>query len=235
MKKSIILATALCAAVIISSCKKHHVAPVPVVPTIPVYINQPIIDTLEKHGMDVNLGLTPPSIDGFYLFDPYVNTYSSLTGGADGGNYYSEIVQFFGENSSTLAIGVAYNQGNGVETGKSDTAVVIRGTNNLFTVFANTSDTTHGIVSESIQVYSGQLSSTGILSLQYAFYLKSKSADPYGYVVPVGTVRVFKDGDGVSEPATSLSQVTEIKPLRKIAAIGAHSLRNLLLANPPKN
>lgn len=231
MKNLNIIVLSVCFAAIISSCsKKHNVTPVPVIPAFPSYISQVIIDSLQKHGMDVNLGLTPPTINGFYVFDPFENTYSSLAGGPDGVNYLAEIVQFLGENNTTLGIKIAYNQGNGTEVGRSDTAVVIRGANNLFTVFAHVADTTRGVISEDIQLYSGQFTTTGITNLQYAFYLKSKGPDPQGYIVPVGTIRVFKDGDGTSEPATSLSQSTALPPNKAVTSAGAHALKKLLMA-----
>ena len=43
---------------------------------------------------------------------------------------------------------------------------------------------------------------TGIKDLTQGSYLKEKGSDPSGYLVPVGTMRFFKDKDGMSEATT---------------------------------
>ena len=77
----------------------------------------------------------------------------------------------------------------------------ISGEGNNFTIFFNTNGKDGNATYKMALVLSGTKTSAGIRNLEYAFVMLEKN-DPDNEKMDVGTYRIVKDGDGISEPTT---------------------------------
>lgn len=149
-------------------------------------------------------GVNPPNVEGTFYICPMTTVY------CEDGNYYpgqeinSFYVNFFNQNMENNTLdytgwhesAIASESGNGV---------FISGTGNNFSIFFNTIGQTEGIATKTALVISGTKTESGIKDLYYAFVMIEKGADPNHYLMDEGIYRVFKDGDGLSEPASNAS------------------------------
>ncbi|HZY39969.1 MAG TPA: hypothetical protein VFE53_25115 [Mucilaginibacter sp.] len=196
-----------------TSCKKSKkTSPVGALgPNFPYVLNTivtpAILDSLENHGLEINGGLTPALVNGIYLFSPNEVSYDSSDGYYAGQIIDDYKYQFSEQNNDAFTINMKYKDitAVGTNTGSANGATIISGNGNSFTVYAQAQDTTQGVYSVIIQVISGQLASGGIKNMQLAYYEKSKGSDPNNLVVPVGTIRIFKDEDGFSQTQSTFS------------------------------
>ena len=77
----------------------------------------------------------------------------------------------------------------------------ISGSGNNFTVFFYTTTNYRGASDKRLTAFSGTLTSNGIKDLRWAWIVTEKSNDPDGLLPAEGVYRIFKDGDGLAEPA----------------------------------
>lgn len=208
------------------SCKKNS----PVKPNAgPLGSNYPaalnaivtpaMIATLESAGANIYDGLTPPVINGIYLFSPNYCTFDN-SGYNLGGQLFSDFkFQFSNQDNNTSTVTVNFkdiDNPNYVWSDAASTATYISGNSGSFTVFSENTGVEQGVSTVTLSIVSGILLSDGdIQNLQWTQYWVSKGADPNNVVVPVGTTRIFEDWDGLSS-----LQATFSLPTSTIQSIG---------------
>ena len=170
-------------------------------------IPQDLIDQLQPY-MPIYFGDTPPNIEGVYYNHTQTLVYDSTDGYSPGDTFVDQYLKFLNQDiiNNILDFEVCEYQNGWTYSHSYSYESYIMGNGNNFTVFFNILGTSYHDdydvnVREAILV-SGTKVNGGIDNLYYAFIMVEKSDDPYPHVVPEGTIRVFKDGDGWS-PLTS--------------------------------
>ena len=147
----------------------------------------------------VNLyeGTTPPIITGCYEITPMTTVYCSDAGGYEPGRVINDMKIYFGEQANRGVI-LEYKEQEYSSTSKASN-VQITGYGSYFTAyFINYGNDYDGVsTSKHSTVISGEITSSGIRNIQYAFIMLEKN-DPYDKMMPVNAYRVFKDGDGMA-------------------------------------
>jgi hypothetical protein len=190
-------------------------------PIINTIITPAILDTLQTHGTVINAGLTPPTVNGTYLISPDYCLYDNSGGNFAGQVFSNYEYEFSNQNSTSYAINVNYSNkisgSSTLDAGSDVSATYLSGSSSLFTVYAQTTGTSNGISYTSLQVISGEIVSGAIDNFQETFYLESKTGDTNNTILaPVGTLRIFKDEDGVSP---SQSVFTSFKGIRGLGLL----------------
>ena len=167
------------------------------------------IDTLKKHGLVINDGTTPPVVNGIYYLSPDSCIYDNSS--ANAGKIFSGYqYQFLNQDNTKYTLTVNYSNAivGGDDSGTDGAATYISGNGQYFTVFAQVTGELSGVTYKELQVLSGQLITGGVKKFQWSFLMVSKTSDPgNAAVVPVGTIRIFEDGDGTSELQTTLNAI----------------------------
>ena len=99
---------------------------------------------------------------------------------------------------STNTIDYQAKQNTAIQNGSG---AFISGDGNNFTIFFNATERDGEVTTKTALVVSGTKTSEGIRNLKYAFVMLDKY-DPNDVKMDIGTYRVIKDGDGISEPAS---------------------------------
>ena len=172
-------------------------------------ITPAILDSLESHGTIINAGLTPATVNGIYLISPLYCQYDNSGDGYMGRTIDNYEYKYSNQNNTNFSIDLNYSDktGGGNDVGSDSTATYISGSNNLFTTYAQTTGIDTGIPYTSLQVISGQVTTGGINNFQLSFYLVSKGSDPTNVLASVGTIRIFKDDDGISPTQATFSSL----------------------------
>ncbi|MDQ1089781.1 hypothetical protein [Siphonobacter sp. SORGH_AS_1065] len=159
------------------------------------------IDTVRKNGMVLYEGKTPPSFEGFFLHAPNHLMESNRPDDKIGDVYNSMTLGFYNQNNKSLTIDMKGKSEKGTYQFTGNGAF-ISGNGNYFTVFLEANGTTEENSSvathKSFEIYSGELTPTGIQNLQSSLILVEKD-DPGKILINIGDCRVFKDADGFSE------------------------------------
>lgn len=211
---SALAALLLCSALALDSCKKKDDV-APLTKNIQRLVPQNVIDTLRILGMNIIDTGKPVQIAGIYEIKPLTLIGSSQTTDKIGQVYSTVNIQFLDQNDSDQSLTMNFKGGG--ETG-SGIGGFIAGSGNRFTVFFETKSQSGSATSTNAEVYSGEWTSTGIKNMQHAFYMKDKN-DPSNLLVKVGTVRSFKDGDGISPKIAALRVSAENEGLTTTAAL----------------
>jgi hypothetical protein len=197
-----------------TACKKKSSSPVGALGANYPYalnniITPAIIDTFQSHGMAINAGLTPPSANGIYLLSPDYCIFDNSGYNQKGTIFADQAFKFANQNNATSTIDLAYkaNGSTGVEVGNGSGLIYITGAGNVFTIYAQSHDTTNNVTSVLVQLISGQIGTGGIVNMQYAFYVESKGNDPTNIVVPLHTTRIFQDKDNLSATQSTFSAI----------------------------
>ena len=156
-------------------------------PSIENVIPQQYLDSVSQY-MPIYDGEKPPVIEGMFLMSPDILVYSSH-GFAPGQRFLDYYYKFTNQGRISNTVDFEYTSSTGSD--------------NTFTVFFKVKGTgvfyDYNVNYEEVQLYSGTIDENGIHDLYHGFVMLNKSDDPSSHIVPVGTVRVFKDGDGWSE------------------------------------
>lgn len=88
---------------------------------------------------------------------------------------------------------VSHSQGDGA---------FISGFGNNFTAYFKVEGTSNGIYIRGAYLISGTKEETGISNCTYAITLIEKGEDPENEIMDAGTIRIFKDGDGMANKAS---------------------------------
>jgi len=156
-------------------------------------------DNLEKFkaiGIEINGGNKPPNIEGKYLCAPDICIKSSVPGDPWVGSQMADAELTFSEQNNTkLTVLTYFYQAAGGQTGKG-TGSFIAGSGNKFTVFVKATGTANGLPIETINIYSGEISTSGIKNCHSAQMITKGNIYTN---IPEGEVRLFKYGDGLAE------------------------------------
>ena len=196
-------------------------------------IPQDLIDDLDDY-MPIYYGDTPPNIEGIYLNHTQTLIYDSTGGFSPGDTFVDQYYRFTNQDmiNNVLDYEAVEYSGYSGELYSHDYSYesYIMGSNNNFTVFFNITGTAYDEYDVNYRdaiLISGTKGTNGISNLYYAFVMVEKSDDPYPLVVPEGTIRVFKDGDGWSPVAA-----WPINNLRSVSKPDANSLLKSILSMP---
>ena len=155
--------------------------------------------------MPIYSGNTPPNIEGSYLLNPLTVVYDE-TGHYHVGKVISDMfIRFSGQNVTQNTLSYDMKQGN--STGNSD-KVVILGKGNQFTAFFIETGTSMGISTKAANIYSGTVTATGLKDITFGYIFIEKGVDPNHDLMDVGKVRIFKDGDRMSDPTSWSARLT---------------------------
>ena len=153
--------------------------------------------------MPIYPGDTPPNIEGSYLVSTHVLEYSTLWYDTPGQSYVDQYIKFSNQDmvNNTVDYEAVQFASSTIRDYSLDSYVT--GSDNNFTVFFNIA----GEYSDGVTTYkmayaiSGTVGENGITNYYDGFILQEKN-DPYDNMVPVGTMRIFKDRDGFSPRVT---------------------------------
>lgn len=168
--------------------------------------------TLEQY-MPIYEGKNPPNMEGSYLVSPFVIVYDSYYddnhGFKPGDVFYNEINIFSNQNDCSRSVdfkNLEYDdddEGN-LKYEDTSTSAYLCGDGDNFTVIleSNGTNNDYNIRYKRSIIISGIKTAEGIKNYHFASIWLEKSDDPERKMVPVGTIRVFKDEDGLAENTT---------------------------------
>ena len=208
MKKLNLLLTGLLVAggMMFTSCTKEDnpaVPPSDPTPTVDERINQVIPDDLREkveEYITIYDGVNPPNVEGVYRLDPEVLVKSTLSGDYAGKVFTSQYHRYYNQDMKKNTIDMLYVTDGENEWMKGSGAFIC-GYDDKFTIYFNSYGQNGSVTFKMAIVVSGSKTDAGIADLSWAFVMVEKGEDPYGDVVPVGTIRSFKDSDGLSDNA----------------------------------
>lgn len=156
-----------------------------------------------KDYMPIYSGVTPPNIEGTYVIEPYVTVKCQDEG--NGGYYPGDVIptykiRFSNQNATNNTIDMDEYRTDNYDSNTGNGSF-ISGSDNYFTAFFNTEGVSLGVPNKMAVVISGKKTDEGIKDLYYGLVMVEKGSDPSGKLMKVGYYRVFKDGNGLSEPS----------------------------------
>ena len=184
---------------------------------IPTYVvPQNLQDSLINHGFDIYEGVEPPNIDGTYIIDPMVQTYTN-----DDSTRHLEYTPLTFTFFDFMERGIVkYKEFqeeslSGVSRGVSSQANVI-GKGNLFTAYCfqtvEKRDVHTGVLLSSVELISlisGEKTNSGILYCKYALIVKKKNyCNGEGQVIRTlnpETYQIYIDGNDMAKNTTEPS------------------------------
>jgi len=162
-------------------------------------------------GIEINSGRNPPNIEGTYLATPLqlVNTTTS-TNIADQWDMY---VTFSNQNYNKLTISADYtmqqNNNSGPMSSSGADAFIV-GTGNKFTVFLDGTREQAGYMAKTVEVFSGEMTASGISNYQWAVFMVDNRGDPLGTWIANGTGYFKRDSDRFSEKIQGLRVIIDM-------------------------
>ena len=160
------------------------------------------LEELERMGMPIHPGATPPRIEGTYLMAPPILKESTVPGDPAQARFADAYIQFSDQDDVHLTVTTRTAQilSNQVQIGEGLATFVV-GAEADFSVFAKiTTVSTDGDTTVSLQVYSGRRTDQGVSDLHLALMMLDNKGNPQ--YIPNGTGRVIIDQDGLSPFAT---------------------------------
>ncbi|HTN47692.1 MAG TPA: hypothetical protein VL098_15185 [Flavipsychrobacter sp.] len=170
-------------------------------------ISQQLMDSLRKKGMVIYNGKTPPIVNGVYLVNPY--TLVSPYGPSDGWDVGHVISDYKYKMYDQTAgdVKIDYKQIGGSDEGNG-VGSFISGTGNKFSIFSELAGTSGSVSYTHVAVISGEITADGIKDFQYGFILTKKTGDDNNTVlIPVGSSRIWDDGDNLADKAAEFKPV----------------------------
>ena len=170
-------------------------------------IPQATIDMVRQMGVKVNEGTKPPVLEGTYWLSPLVMTKTEVPNDSYkvGHQFNDYKIRLYNQDSKKLTISLD-SKGYNLSGVLRSTAIgldgaYISGSGNFFTVFvvtegANTYNTSKYRV---LEVYSGEITSTGIKNTQTAILMMDNYGNINNDLIPNNTGRAFEDSDHFSE------------------------------------
>jgi len=186
--RDLIIGAIAIAIIFLSSCKKDGGEDDKVVEDIQNILPKEFIDSLTAHGLTLQQGKTPPTINGIYDFEP-VNDYDNSGAFYPGDAALDSKIKI--ENQSGTDADVYIKGWVDLNTADTSSAQVIAGTGNDFTVYAQA----HGgsPVYTYDYVLTGTYTADGIENMKMAFVMIDNGGN--GSAASTGTIRIFHDED----------------------------------------
>lgn len=174
------------------------------------------IAKVRELGVTIYDGRTPPNIEGAYLIARNYMTKSSVPNETVQPDGFADLkLRIYSQNSTKLTASldtkaIDPNTGDVLSTA-TGTGTFLSGSGNFFSLFVvvesqRTNSTTR---SRTLEVYSGELTATGIRNLQSTLFMLEDYGDPTNELIPINTGRAFKDNDGFSERTANFRIASE--------------------------
>ncbi len=196
---------AILAVCLVWGCSQDDTPPVPEflpqgsVQELRSYYSDAFVDAMLALDFNLNLGNTPPSIEGEFDISPFILQKSSvLKDSALIGNQYSAYtLEFSNQDNDLLTVDLMGSQGSLMDVGDGSFVV---GANNAFAVYTKTTTTDNDgtYPRETAIAISGTLTANGIENLQFYGAMLDDNGDPEDRLIENNTGRLFVDGDGLS-------------------------------------
>ncbi|WP_288423070.1 hypothetical protein [uncultured Spirosoma sp.] len=177
------------------------------------------IDKVRELGVPVYEGRTPPNVEGIYSIAPVYMTKSTVPNEPikpDG--FTDERLRIYNQNTTNLTASLdkkSINANNGATVGTATgQGTYLAGNGSFFSLFVilDNTRTSTGTRSRTLELYSGELTTTGIRGMQSTLLMLDDYGDPKGEYIPVNTGRAFKDNDGFSERISSFRRPAPLDP-----------------------
>jgi hypothetical protein len=163
------------------------------------------LDKLQELGIEINGGNTPPDIEGTYLANPLVLVKNMAS--TQIAEQWDMYVTFSNQNNTSLTVNADYtmkSQGAWWTTqtmSASGPGSFIVGEGNKFTVFVDgrRSSSASRVTGNTVEIFSGEISSEGIKNYHWAVIMVDDNGDPDNVWIDNGDCYMKKDSDGFSE------------------------------------
>ncbi|MDR2231605.1 MAG: hypothetical protein LBE56_00615 [Tannerella sp.] len=191
------------------SCKKDDLKEVDdqgLTEDIRDFMPEDIIQEVERLGLTIYGGNTPPDITGTYFTSPNILKDSNIDDPSDIGSlqFNDATVIFSEQDNKNLTIQVFQDHLRDESDGGSGVGGYIVGKDKNFTVFVKLLDVdTHGHEALVAMLYSGTISDAGIINLHIATIMIDDGGDPHNNLINIGGSRLIYDQDGLSERKSS--------------------------------
>ncbi|MGV3657838.1 MAG: hypothetical protein ACO1NX_07780 [Chitinophagaceae bacterium] len=184
------------AVLLFQSCKKKKEDTEEFSQAIQNIVPDSLIARFQAAGIEINAGMNPPVINGIYMANPVNTVYdNSGTAGATISDYK---YKFYDQNNGNLTVKLDYKAMN-YSDAASGAGAYLSGANGKFTAFVESAGQAQGISYKVLSIFSGEATAQGLKGFKHAVYVKEKGNDPNNYLSPVGTLRIFKDGNSLAE------------------------------------
>ena len=162
-----------------------------------------ILEKIIELGVEINGGNRPPNIEGVYIASALelVKNSSSM----NIAEMWDMYITFSGQNNTALTVNADYTvQSEGpwwstVTMSSKGPGSFIVGEGNKFTVFVDGTREQSGYIAKTVEIFSGEISATGIINYQWAVVMIDDRGDPLDAWIENGEGYLKKDSDGFSE------------------------------------
>jgi len=169
------------------------------------FIPEAAFDNMQKSGMPIHTGTTPPMLDNTYLISKMILLTTTVQGDTTPGTQFLDLkVKFYEFNSTSKSLKVSYINGEEEGSGLGGYAV---GNSDNFTVFAKLltyAKTDSALISV---IYSGTLASGGAKNMHYCVYMIDNYGNPNDLFIENDESRVLYDLDKFSEETTGVKSL----------------------------
>jgi len=156
------------------------------------FLNMDFIEILEGKGLQVHSGLTPDNVTGNYFVDNWTN----LESGTRYVNYSFQFLNQTSEFQIEVKSAAEFSDATGI-------VAYISGDGQYFSIYSeqdhNIDDSGHNVFIKTADIYSGKVTSEGIIDFQNGFIVLQKENDWYDRFLNVGTSRVVYEADFMAD------------------------------------
>ena len=162
------------------------------------FLSIDFIELLEHKGLEVNRGLAHPNVEGIYYVDSWANF--------ETGTKYLNYTYRFDKQSEDLTIEVesASDQSNAIAS-----AAFISGEGNNFSIYSEGNHTIDDMGSKiyikTADIYSGTITSDGIVNFKSGFIIIEKENDINNNFLAIGDLRIIHETDDLAEKVSSFT------------------------------
>jgi len=176
-------------------------------PDVHNIIPDDILENFKDLGIEINGGNNPPNIEGIYFVSPDILVKSNFSDGFSPGYKFADMLITFSEQDNTK-LTVVCDYINGPQIG-SGLGSFVTGNGNKFSVFTEVTGTMSSYPFKSVEIYSGEITSSGIKNFYSALMITEEAPG----TIKRGQGRLIYDSDGFSEKTTQ-SNVASLRSTR---------------------
>ncbi len=156
------------------------------------FLNMDFIEILEGKGLQIHSGLTPDNVTGNYFVDNWTN----LESGTRYVNYSFQFLNQTSEFQIEVKSAAEFSDATGI-------VAYISGDGQYFSIYSeqdhNIDDSGHNVFIKTADIYSGKVTSEGIIDFQNGFIVLQKENDWYDRFLNVGSSRVVYEADFMAD------------------------------------
>jgi len=156
------------------------------------FLNMDFLEILEGKGLQINNGLNPDNVTGNYFVDNWTN----LESGTRYVNYSFQFLNQTSEFQIEVKSAAEFSEATGI-------VAYISGDGQYFSIYSeqdhNIDDSGHNVFIKTADIYSGKVTSEGIIDFQNGFIVLQKENDWYDRFLNVGTSRVVYEADFMAD------------------------------------